>query len=225
MKLGINTLFILKYDFEEALRYAKNLGAGCIEVASMGEASKKHCDPASSLPTAASCAAGSTPSPGTGSKSAPFPPTATCSHLTGRAAAEWARGFRTACELAELAGVEPDHPQFRVPGRGRGGHRSLLDHRRLQRRIPRHSQVAVGGAGDPVLARAGEDRHRPRLPPLHRALDRRRRAHPPATLMKLRDAVGGAIGCNFDPSHLFVHARRRARIDPFPRRPDLAQST
>ena len=45
MKLGINTLFILKYDFEEALRYAKNLGAGCIEVASMGEASKKHCDP------------------------------------------------------------------------------------------------------------------------------------------------------------------------------------
>ena len=44
MKLGINTLFLLARPFEDGLRWAKGLGARCIEVACLGDDALRYCD-------------------------------------------------------------------------------------------------------------------------------------------------------------------------------------
>ena len=44
MKLGINSLFLLPLDFDEGLKFAQNLGAKMIEIATLGERSRKYCD-------------------------------------------------------------------------------------------------------------------------------------------------------------------------------------
>jgi len=41
MKLGINSLFILPYEFEEGLRLSRGLGAEMIEMGTLGDASRK----------------------------------------------------------------------------------------------------------------------------------------------------------------------------------------
>ena len=45
MKLGINSLFILPFEFEEGLKFARDLGAEMIEIGTLGEPSRKYCDP------------------------------------------------------------------------------------------------------------------------------------------------------------------------------------
>ena len=44
MKIGVNSLFIMKFEFDEALRLIQDLGAEAIEVAIMGEETRKFCD-------------------------------------------------------------------------------------------------------------------------------------------------------------------------------------
>ena len=41
MKLGINTLFLLPFEFKDGLRHARDLGAQCIEVATLGAPSRR----------------------------------------------------------------------------------------------------------------------------------------------------------------------------------------
>ena len=45
MKLGINSLFILPFEFEEGLKFARDQGAEMIEIATLGKPSRKYCDP------------------------------------------------------------------------------------------------------------------------------------------------------------------------------------
>ena len=45
MKLGINSLFLSGFDFEDGLRLSHQLGAQAIEIATLGEPSRRYCDP------------------------------------------------------------------------------------------------------------------------------------------------------------------------------------
>lgn len=44
MKLGINTGFIMKFEFEEGLRFSRDIGVTAVEVGTMSPAAKKYCD-------------------------------------------------------------------------------------------------------------------------------------------------------------------------------------
>ena len=44
MYLGINTHFIMKFDFEDGLQFAQDLGLKGMEVAAGGQAAKEYCD-------------------------------------------------------------------------------------------------------------------------------------------------------------------------------------
>ena len=44
MKLGINSLFLLPFEFKEGLEFARELGAEMIELVTLGEPSRKYCD-------------------------------------------------------------------------------------------------------------------------------------------------------------------------------------
>ena len=44
MKLGINTHFIMKFDFVEGLAFCQQLDLKAIELAATGPAAKKYCD-------------------------------------------------------------------------------------------------------------------------------------------------------------------------------------
>ena len=203
MKLGINSLFILKYDFAEGLRYARELGARCIEIGCMGEASKKYCDweklvadrgelrrwldtlGEHELEISAFATHGDSLSP------------------DPAVAAEWAQKFRTVCKLAELSGVEILTLNSSCPEGAEGDKtpcwitdvfnastRNTLRWQWEERVIPFWREQAKI-AGDCGCKLAFE----PWIGDV---------VHTPVTLMKLRDAVGDIVGCNFDPSHLFV---------------------
>ena len=44
MKLGINSLFLLPFEFEEGLKFARDQGAEMIEVATLDGPSRRYCD-------------------------------------------------------------------------------------------------------------------------------------------------------------------------------------
>lgn len=203
MKLGINTLFLLARPFEDGLRWAKGLGARCIEVACLGDDALRYCDidklladedelkrwlavfEELELEISAFTAHGNGLSP-------------------DKAEAEGqSRKFRKICKLAQAAGADRLTLNAGVPEGAPGDkcplwvvdsanarNRAILRYQWEQRVIPywqEHGKIAQ----DHGLKLCFE----PWIGDM---------VHSPATLMKLRDAVGPYIGCNLDPSHLFV---------------------
>ena len=203
MKLGINSLFILPFEFEEGLKFARELGAEMIEVAALDEPSCKYCDLAKllsdkgefdrwldtikehGLEISALAAHGSPLSPNKEEEE------------------EWSQQFRRVCKLAEAAGVDcltlnsgtPEGaPGDKTPAwivdPSNADNRAALRWQWEERVIPAWSEYAKI-ARDHGCKLAVE----PWIGNI---------VYSTMTLWKLRQAVGPTIGCNLDPSHLFV---------------------
>ena len=203
MELGINSLFLLPFEFEDGLRFAQKQGIKVIEMACLGEASRKFCDPSQLI--------------GDNQKLKKWLGTlekydlkisAFSAHGNGLSpdkeiSEAYAQHFRKICELAELAGVKILTLNAGIPAGAPGDkcpcwvvdptnakNRSILRWQWEERVIPFWKEQA----------RIAED-HGCRLafePWIGDIV------HSPMTLMKLREAIGPIVGCNLDPSHLFV---------------------
>jgi sugar phosphate isomerase/epimerase len=203
MKLGINSMFLAAFEFGEGLRIAQDLGAECIEIVSAESQANNYCNldlllgdkgelnrwletiRGRGLTVSALAAHGDPLSP------------------NPDVAKAYSERFRKICRLAEAisvdlltlnSGLPEGSPGDKTPcwivDPAAAGNRSVLRWQWEERIIPfwrDHAKIAQ----DHGLRLCVE-------PWFHNAV------HSPATLMKLRDAVGPAIGCNFDPSHLFV---------------------
>ncbi len=203
MKLGINSLFLLPFEFKEGLKFARELGAEMIELVTLGEPSRKYCDLDTlladknefgrwkgvleeyGLQISAIAAHGSSLSP------------------NREAEQEWLQKFRRVCQLAENTGVDcltlnsgapegapGDKTPCWIVDPSSAGNRAALRWQWEERVIPAWTEYAKI-AKDHGCKLAIE----PWIGNI---------VHSPMTLMKLREAVGATIGCNLDPSHLFV---------------------
>ena len=203
MKLGINSLFILPFEFEEGLRLSSELGAKMIELGTAGEPSRKYCDYEKlladqgerqrwldtlkkyDLEISALTAHGAMLSP------------------DKAVTADYMDRFQKVCKLAELTGVDRLTLNSGTPEGAEGEttpcwvvdptsaeNRAILRWQWEQRVIPVWTELARI-AGDHGCKLAIE-------PWIGNII------HSPMSLMQLREAIGPIIGCNLDPSHLFV---------------------
>ena len=203
VKLAINSLFILPLDFEEGLSFARDLGAEMMEVVTLGGPSRKYCDfeklvsdrgelerwldalKEHGLEISALTAHG-------------FP------LAPSREVAEaYLTYFRKVCKLAEVAGVDRLTLNSGTPEGAAGEstpcwivdpssaeNRAILRWQWEERLIPKFTEYARIAADHGCLLAIE--------PWIGNII------YSPMTLMKLREAVGSTIGCNLDPSHLFV---------------------
>jgi sugar phosphate isomerase/epimerase len=203
VKLGINSVFLLDFDFEGALRFAQQLGAEAIEMGFMGEPTRKFCDADKllsdkgelrrwldllkkyGLEVSALCAHGQPLSP------------------NKQVAEAYSLQFRKACKFAEAAGIDRLVILAGLPEGAPGDScpcwvvdsfqtfaRDALRWQWEKRLIP-HWREHAKIAQDHGCKLCFE----PQFGDL---------VHSPSTLMKLREAIGPVVGCNLDPSHFFV---------------------
>ena len=203
MKLGVNTFFLLCFEFEEALDFLQERGVQTIEVGVLEEPARKFCDTEKllkdkgelhrwldklkqhGLEISAFCAHGEPLSP------------------NKKVAEAYSRGFRDICRLSEAAGVDRLVVLSGLPEAGPGEttpywvadstktfSHDITRWQWEQRLIPywrEHGKIAEDHGCKVAVE--------PQLCDL---------VYSPQTLMRLREAVGPVIGCNLDPSHLFV---------------------
>ena len=203
MKLGINTLFILPFEFEEGLRFSSELGAEMIEVGTLGEASRKYCDPDKLLADKGELNRWLDTLKEYGFEISALSAHGAMLSPNQEEADEYLVHLRKICRLAEAAGVDrltlnSGAPQG-APGEStpcwivdptNAENRAVLRWQWERRVIPVWSEIARI-AGDHGCKLAVE----PWIGHI---------VHSPMSLMKLREAIGPIIGCNLDPSHLFV---------------------
>ena len=203
MKIGVNSLFIMKFEFDEALRLIQDLGAEAIEVAIMGEETRKFCDidrllankdelkrwldllKLHGLQISALCAHGE-----------PLSPNKEVAHA-------YSQRFRQVCQFGEAADVDRLVVVAGLPEGAPGDtspcwvvdsfkpySRSILRWQWEERLIPywrEHAKIAQ----DHGCLLCVE----PQINDM---------VYSPKTVMRLREAIGPVVGCNLDPSHLFV---------------------
>ena len=203
MKLGINTLFILLFDFEEGLRFSRDQGAEMIEVACIGGAAEKYCDPDKLIADSGELNRWLDTL-----KEYGFEISALSHHgeplsPNKEVSEAYSRQFRTVCKLAEAAGVDRMTLNAGCPEAAPGENtpcwivdpanarnRAILRWQWEERVIPfwrEHAKIAEDhGCKLAIEPWIGDI------------------VYSPMTLMKLRDAIGPIIGCNLDASHFFV---------------------
>lgn len=204
MKLGVNSYFLSRFGFEEALQFIQSHGVTAIEVAiDDGEETRRFCDlnkllaekdelhrwldvlASHGLKISAFCAHGDPLSP------------------NKEVANGYSGLFRRVCQLAEeaqvdrivvISGIPEGSPgetsRCWVVDSSRASNRSILRWQWEQRLIPYWQEQAKVAQDHGCLVCV-----EPQIGEL---------VHSPMTLMKLREVIGPVIGCNLDPSHLFV---------------------
>jgi sugar phosphate isomerase/epimerase len=209
MKLGMITQNLMQFEFEEGLQYARDLGLQAVEVGACGLGSnKKFCDRERlvkdkgeverwldayaryDLEISALLGHG-----------APLTP-------DREAAAEYSRQFRQTCKLMEMAGIRRMTLLAGLPEGAEGDTapnwvtfaewpflRDTLKWQWEKRLIPywrEHGKIAEDHGVTLCIEMHGGDM-----------------VHNPVSLMRLHEAVGPVIACNFDISHLWYQG-----IDP-----------
>jgi sugar phosphate isomerase/epimerase len=208
MKLGVIAANLMHYEFEEGLRRAQELGFQAIEVGAAGLLPRKHCDPKTLLTSKeridewlgifarydleiSALAAHGTPL-------SPDP----------EVASTFSHEFRLACELGEKANIKLMTLLAGLPEGAEGDRapnwvsfaewpflRDTLEWQWEKRVIPfwrKHAKIAEDHGITLCFEMHGGDV-----------------VHNPITLMRLHDAVGGAVACNVDFAHLWYQG-----IDP-----------
>jgi sugar phosphate isomerase/epimerase len=203
MKLGINSLFLLGFDFEEGLRLSHQLGAQAIEIATLGEPSRRYCDPDKLLADRGELARWLDTIGEHGLEISALTAHGDILSPNREVAEGYLSQFHNICRLAEASGVDcltlnSGTPEG-APGEttpswivdiSNAKNRSVLRWQWEQRVIPVWTRLAAI-ASDHGCQLAIE-------PWIGNVV------HSPLSLMRLREAVGAVIGCNLDPSHLFV---------------------
>ena len=203
MKLGINTLFILLFDFEEGLRFARDQGAEMIEVACIGGHAAKYCDLDKLLADRGELNRWLDTLKEYGFEISAFSHHGEPLSPNKEVSEAYSRRFRRVCELAAAAGVDRLTLNSGCPEAASGENtpcwivdptnarnRAILRWQWEERVIPfwrEHAKIAEDhGCKLAIEPWIGDI------------------VHSPMTLMKLRDAIGPIIGCNLDASHFFV---------------------
>ena len=209
MKLGINTGFIMKFDFDEGLQYAANLGLHLAEVGACGIAAKKFCDIEKLLADDGerqqwldSYAKYDIEIVSLSAHGAPLTP-------DKMMADDYSRQFLKCCELAEKIGVKKVTLVAGLPEGCEGGsfpvwitqqvdvpfYRNALQWQWENRLIPywkKHGKIAADHGVTLCFEMQVGDM-----------------INNPVKLKRLRDEVGPVVACNFDISHMWAQG-----IDP-----------
>ncbi len=203
MKIGINSLFITQFEFEEGLRFAQDLGVERIEMVCLGsEESNKYCDFEKLLADQGKLRQWLDALEEHGLRISALATPGEPLSPNKETAEAYSRRFRQVCKLAEAAGVDRLTTNGGVPEAAPGEtypfwvadsskpyHRGILRWQWEERVIPfwrEHAKIAQDhGCRLCIEPWIGEI------------------MYSPPTVMKLRDAIGPVIGCNLDPSHFF----------------------
>jgi sugar phosphate isomerase/epimerase len=203
MKLGVNSLFITQFEFEEGLRFVQDLGVQVIEIACLDGPARKYCDPDKLLADRGELHRWLDTLQQHGLQISAFATHGEPLSPNKAAAEAYSRNFRQVCELAQAAGVDRLTTNAGVPEGAPGDtapcwvvdstkphNRSILRWQWEERLIPfwrEHAKIAQDhGCLLCIEPWIGET------------------VYSPQTLMQLREAIGPVIGCNLDASHLFA---------------------
>jgi sugar phosphate isomerase/epimerase len=203
VKIGLGSLFLLPFKFREGLRFVQKLGVQSIEMACVGRPSREYCDPDNLLADRGELQRWLDVLKEHGLGISAFAVHGEPLSPNKQRAEAYSRRFRQVCKLAEAAGVDRLTTNAGLPEGAPGDtcplwvadsfkpyNRSILSWQWEQRLIPfwrEHAKIAQDhGCLVCLEPWVGEI------------------VYSPKTLMRLREAIGPVIGCNLDPSHLFV---------------------
>jgi sugar phosphate isomerase/epimerase len=203
VKLGVNTYFLHLFEFEEGLRFARDHGVKCLEVALLGEPSLKYCDMEKLLADRDALRRWLDTLAEHGLAISGFTAHGEPLSSDPEVVKAYSSYFQKVCRLAEAAGAPRLIVLSGIPAGAPGDSCPTwivdsfpLENRRIlrwqweERLIPfwqEHGKIAEDhGCVVCVEPQIGQ------------------LVHSPTTMAKLRQAVGPVMGCNFDPSHMFV---------------------
>lgn len=208
MKLGINTHFIMKYDFEEGLEFCQRLGVQTMELAATGPSAKKYCDVERLLADDDARKHWLETYQAHGLEIYSFSGHGTPLVPDKQIAGEYSQEFRRACELMEKLGVTRMALVAGLPEGEVGGtlpmwivntdlpmFRDALEWQWEERLLPywrEHGKIA----SDHGVTLCFEPQVNDMI-------------HTPEKLKRLHDEIGDVVACNFDVSHMWVQ-----QIDP-----------
>ena len=203
MKLGVLTVALQDKPIEEAFKYLASIGVQSVELGTGGYPGAAHLDPVKAL---------ADPSIVANVKALLEKYNLTISALSCHsnpvspdkvARAQARTDFENTCKLAPLLGVDTvitfsgcpgDSPDAKYPNwvtcAWPPEYLTVLEYQWEEELIPYWKEAAKMAAAHGVTKIALE---------MHPGFN----VYNPATLLKLREAVGPQIGANFDPSHLF----------------------
>lgn len=209
MKLGINTHFIMKFEFDEALAFCRRLGVEWLEMAATGPSAKKFCDVETLLADDGERERWLDTYRQHGLEVYSFSGHGTPLVPDERLKAEYKQEFRRACELAGKLGVDKMALVAGLPEGHEGGtlpmwivntdlpmFRDALAWQWEQRLIPYWREQGKIAADNGVTLCFE--------PQVNDML------HTPEKLRRLHDELGDVVACNYDISHMWVQ-----QIDPF----------
>lgn len=208
MQLGINTHFIMKFDFDDGLKFCQKLGVQSMELAATGPAAKRYCHVEKLLADAGERERWLDMYLAHGLDIYSFSAHGTPLVPNESLKAEYSQEFTNACKLMEKLGVTRMALVAGLPEAHEGGQlpvwivntdlpmfRDALDWQWEQRLIPywkEHGKIAA----DHGVTLCFEPQVNDMI-------------HTPEKLRRLRDEVGDVVACNFDISHMWVQG-----IDP-----------
>jgi len=208
MKLGVNTHFIMKFEFEEGLKFCQLIGVTAMELAAMGPSARKYCDVEKLLADDGErrrwqdiYASHGLEIYSFSGHSAPLVP-------DKQVAAQFSSQFRQACALMEKLGVTRMALVAGLPEGAEGDRlptwivntdlpmfRDALEWQWQERLLPfwkEHGKIASDHGVTLCFEMQINDM-----------------IHSPVKLKRLRDELGSVVACNFDISHMWVQG-----IDP-----------
>ena len=209
MKLGVNTHFIMKFEFEEGLGFCQQIEVKAVEVAAMGPAARKYCDVEKLLADEGERQRWLDTYADHGLEVYSFSGHGTPLVPDKKIAAKFSHQFRQACELRERIGVTRMALVAGLPEAAEGDKlptwivntdlpmfRDALDWQWEKRLLPfwkEHGKIASDHGVTLCFEMQINDM-----------------VHNPVKLRRLRDELGPVVACNFDISHMWVQG-----IDPF----------
>lgn len=208
MKLGVITLNLGNFEFEEGLEYAQKLGLQALEVGGIGLWPKKYCDPDKLVRDKGEVdrwldafARHDLEISALGGHGSPLTP-------DKKAAAEYSRQFRQACKLAEMSGIKRMTLFAGLPEGAEGDTapnwvafiewpflRDTLEWQWEKRLLPywrEHGKIASDHGLTLCFEMHGGDL-----------------IYNPPTMKRLREEIGPVAACNFDTSQMWFQG-----IDP-----------
>ncbi|MHA6481226.1 sugar phosphate isomerase/epimerase family protein [Paenibacillus sp. strain BS8-2] len=202
MKLGVFSVLFAQKPFEEALDYIASKGLDAIEIGTGGYPGNAHCDPDTLLADAGKLKAFKQAVESRGLMISALSCHANPLHPQKSLAAPDDAVIRKTIELANrlevevvntFSGCPGDHEDAKYPNwpvaPWPNDFQDILKWQWEQKVIPYWSEI--GGIAEAAGIKIGLE--------LHGGFS----VHSPATLLRLREAAGNAIGANLDPSHMW----------------------
>ncbi|OUS75249.1 xylose isomerase [Paenibacillus sp. MY03] len=202
MKLGVFSVLFAQKPFEEALDYIASKGLDAIEIGTGGYPGNAHCDPDTLLADAGKLKAFKQAVESRGLMISALSCHANPLHPQKALAAPDDAVIRKTIELANrlevevvntFSGCPGDHEDAKYPNwpvaPWPNDFQDILKWQWEEKVIPYWSEI--GGIAEKAGVKIGLE--------LHGGFS----VHSPATLLRLREAAGNAIGANLDPSHMW----------------------